>query len=406
MINYFKCATNSSKVLGSISIQEYLNKIQNGDDNLNYIKKARDLYFDKASYSKIKINKLPCYTLNFTFNKYRWDENIIDSTGFIYIDIDGQTEINLSHTLLYASWISLSGKGRGALVKVKNLNPNNFFYTYDKLSEELGVTSDKKAKKRNQLNILSYDPDIYINDNSEYWTCKSNNLNYPHYSDKIKKTIIPTVLGENSNKDIRYDNLDMLLPKIDFDGEVLYDFKEKINFSKVKIPFKVIENGSRNNILSSIAYQIRALNPFMECDYLSRIMHKINKDKCIEPLQSSEINGMIRSIMNVELEDLKPIINASRRFIYNEDYDIPLKEKRSLTMTAINADRVKNSKQKIEKAIEEWNFETDGKITQKSLATATEMNKKTIEKYYPLYKSEIQLLNKKYHKNQKHDITR
>lgn len=401
MINYFKCVTSSRNVLGSISIQEYLNKIQNGDDNLNYIKEARESYFDDAlRYSTLKRNQLPCYTLNFTFDKIRKDRNIMDSTGFIYIDIDGQTEINLSHPLLYASWISLSGRGRGALVKVKNLNPNNFFYTYNLISDELGVSSDNGARKRNQLNILSYDPDIYINDSSELWNCCSFDIKYPHYSNNTyTHNIIPTVLGEKSNKDIRYDNLDMLLPKIDFDGKVLYDFKEKINFSKVKIPFKVIENGSRNNILSSIAYQLRALNPFIECDYLSRIMHKINKDKCIEPLQPSEINSMIRSIMNVELEDLKPIINASRRFIYNEDYDLPLKEKRSLTMTAINADRVKNSKQKIEKAIEEWNFEKDGKITQKSLAVANNMNKKTIEKYYPLYRSEIQLLNKKYHKN-------
>ena len=62
------------------------------------------------------------------------------------------------------------------------------------------------------------------------------------------------------------------------------------------------------------------------------------------------------------------------------------------------ADRVKRSKMKIEEAIREWDFHNDGKMTIRSLSKVADMNKKTIQKYYHLYKSEIQLLNNKYFK--------
>jgi hypothetical protein len=65
----------------------------------------------------------------------------------------------------------------------------------------------------------------------------------------------------------------------------------------------------------------------------------------------------------------------------------------------INQDRIGKSKLKIEKAIEDWDFITDNIITQKGLASKAKMNIKTIKKYYSLYKSEIQSLNKEYRTN-------
>lgn len=401
MLNHFKCVTSSSNVLGSDSTQEFLNKIQYGNNNyLHLIEEARDIYYkDAYRYTNIKRNCLPCYSLNFRFNKFRRNANIIDSTGYIYLDIDGTTDINFNHTLLNASWLSLSGKGRGALVKVKGLTPINFNNNYNLISKELGIESDAGARKSTQVNVLSYDPNLFINDNSDYWECKTNNEKIPHNSSNINThTIVTTEMGEKILQDIRYDNLEEVLPKIEFDGDAIYDHKDKIHYCKVKLPFNAIEKSSRNMILSSIAYQIRALNPFIQSTVLLRIMVSINYKICIEPLSIHEIEMMVVSTMKIEQKDLKPVVNVSRRFVYNDIYDLTTKEKRSLTMTAINADKVKNSKLKIEKAIKEWDFIGEGKITQKSLTSATKMNKKTIEKYYPLYKSDIQLLNKKYYK--------
>ena len=110
MINYYKCVTSSSNVLGSISIQDFMSRIRNGDYNKHLIEEARDIYFkDAQRYTVIKQNLLPCYTHNFTFNGKRRDKNILGPTGFIYLDIDGDTDLD-----------AFVGNGAGNILYYKN----------------------------------------------------------------------------------------------------------------------------------------------------------------------------------------------------------------------------------------------------------------------------------------------
>ena len=146
-------------------------------------------------------------------------------------------------------------------------------------------------------------------------------------------------------------------------------------------------------MLSSIAYQFRAFNPSVEKAHLFRYVNQINRDKCYEPLPANEINSMVNSIMKIE--DILPVENAQRRFVFNPDYELTIKEKRQEVMKVLNSDRVKKSKIKIELAIEGWDFNSGGKITQKGLAVKIPMNIKTVKKYYPEYKSDIQIMNNK-----------
>lgn len=400
MINYFKSVTSSSNVLGSIGIQDYLNKIKQGDENLNNIKLARDYYFDDAiKYVNIKRNLLPCYTLNFTFNKFRRNTNLIDSTGYIYIDIDGTTDIDFTNPLIYATWISLSGYGRGALVRVENLTNENYKSNYDLISNELGIKSDNGARKITQLNVLSYDPDIHINNDSKVWLAKEltiDKIEKTQYSNNIKiNPIIANVMGPFNEESIRYDNLDELIENVEFNGDVIHDYRTKVKYSKVKIPFHGIPEFNRNRMLSSITYQKRALNPRIEKSHLFRYINKINRDKCYEPLPVSEINSIVDCIMNID--NIVPTQNAERRFVFNSDYALTIKEKRQEVMKVINSDRRKKSKMKIENTILEWDYKSDGKITQKGIANKIPMNIKTVKNYYPLFKSDIQTLNNKYY---------
>lgn len=402
MINYFKCVTSSSNVLGSISIQKYLNTIRYGDYNQHLIEEARDFYYkNELRYSNIKRNLLPCYTLNFTFDSYRRNANLIDSTGYIYIDIDDSTNIDFNNPLIYATWISLSGYGRGALVKVDNLTKYNYKTNYNLISNELGVKPDNGARKLSQLNVLSYDPDIFLNPNSEVWYAKdltSYKNKKAHYSENnINNNTIPNVMYLFDNE-IRYDNLKELIENVEFNGEVIYDFRTKVNYSKTHVPFRSIKVGYRNNTLTGIAYQHRALNPYIERERLFRFLNRINHTKCFEPLPVKDIDAIVESVM--ALEDIQPLENATRRFVFNSDYDLTLREKRQQVMKILNSERVAKSKMKIENVILEWDFDSDGKITIKSLSIATGMHRNTIKKYYPFYKSEIQMLNKKYYKKQ------
>lgn len=402
MINYYKCVTSSKKVLGSIEIQEFLDKIKEGDENLDNIIDAREYYDENAvKYVNIKRNLLPCYTLNFTFNHSRGNNNITGSTGYIYLDIDGTTDIDLTNSLIYATWISLSGYGRGALVKVDNLTHDNYSYNYELISKKLGVKSDNGAKKSTQVNVLSFDPNIYINNVSSSWLAIDTEKT--HYSNNTKNnTTIPNVMGSFNIVPIRYDNLDELIENVEFNGEVIHDFKTKVKYSKVKIPYKGIPVGCRNSMLTGITYQKRALNPSIEKLHLFRYINKINRNDCYEPLSINEINTIVDYVMNVE--DIKPVLNDERRFVFNSDYELSTREKRQEVMKVLNSDRVKKSKMNMEYAISVWDFETDGNISQKGLALKIPMNIKTVKKYYPLYKSDIRMLNNIYGSNKNNNL--
>jgi len=398
MINYYKSVTSSSKVLGQLSAQEFLKKIKEGDENIENIELAREYYFDDAvKYVNIKKNLLPCFSLNFTFDNIRRNCNIIGSTGCIYIDIDDSIDIDLSNPLIYSTWISLSGFGRGTLVKVENLTRENFSINYELISKELGVESDNGAKKISQVNVLSYDPNIYINNSSDVWIAKDLSLTdkeKTHYSIKIKTTnTIATVMGSNMPL-LRFDNLDELIENVEFNGDVIHDYRTKITYSKVMIPFNGIPIGKRNSTITAITYQQRALNPLIEKSFLFRIINKINRKSCEVPLPVNEIDSIVKHVMNIE--NIVPIENANRRFVFNKDYGLTSTEKRQEVMKILNSDRTSKSIKNIENAINEWDFNIDGKITQKALSLKIPMNIKTVKKYYPEFKSEIQQLNNEF----------
>lgn len=399
MMNSFKCVTSSSNVLGTLTNQEFLDKIKYGDENLDNINLARENYFvDEVKYVHIKKNLLPCYALNFTFDQFRRNNNIINSTGCIYIDIDGSTDIDLTNPLIYSTWISLSGNGRGALVKVDNLTQENFSINYQLISKELGVESDAGAKKKTQVNVLSYDPNIHINDDSNIWIAKDSPIKKTkktHCSiNTSNKPTIATVMGPS--EPLRFDNLHELIENVEFNGNVLHDYNTKVKYCKVIVPFNGIPTGRRNSTLTAIAYQQRALNPLIEKSFLFRIINKHNNNKCEEPLPIDEINSIVRYVMDII--GIAPVENSDRRFVFNPDYELTVKERRQQIMKVLNTDRINKSKKRFESGVLDWDFNIEGKITQKGLAQKISMNIKTVKKYYPLYKSEIQQLNNKYNK--------
>lgn len=403
MFNYYKSIMKSSTVLGSVELDKFLYTIKNGNEHVEQIKKARTAYtMDKNEYKFIKLNSLPCYTLNFRFNKTRKNSNIIDSTGFIYLDVDGQTNINLYNPIIFASWLSLSGNGRGILVKIENINSSNFKVQYNQIAKALDIDADDGARKATQPNVLSYDPNLYINYDSEKWVVdykESAKQEKAQYSSNLKATNTIATVMDSFQSNLRFDNLSELIENVEFNGDVIHDFKTKVLYSKTTIPFNGIQEGKRNTTLIAIAYQIKALNKGITHETLFRLMRSINTDHCIKPLSLNELNSIVSYAINQEAPE--PIKNAERRFVFNSDYDLTTKEKRQVVIKVINQDRVKQSKLKIEKVIEIWDFIIDGTITQKGLARKAKMNIKTIKKYFPLYKSEIQSLNREYRTNNK-----
>lgn len=386
MINLYECVTKP-EIIKTESIIKILERIKNPDKQTKqFIEQARYLLSigDIDSYNHIKRN-LPCVTFNFEYEKWKKDKNIVRATGFIYIDVDNSIELDLKHPLIYASWKSLSGKGRGVLVKTRQLNHNNFNYTYNSICSILGIKGDSNARKLSQFTILSYDPDIYINRKSIEWNCAKEFKKSPNSKRIKKKKKVTSKLGENNN--LKYDDIHL----IDFESaDYIFFPQEKGSVSKAWIPEK-ISNGKRNSTITAIAIQLKALNPEWSSSGFKKFVLKLNSSRCETPLPIKEVLSIVKSVE--KMKNITPKPNIERRIIFNPKSKLSKSEKIKISNKLIGEVRQKNTIVELKNAVMNWDFSRQGKITQIKLALQTNKNIKTVERYYAELKPTIQKLN-------------
>lgn len=388
MINYYNNLYDPI-VRGEIDIYDFLDRVKNPDKEIqNKIEQARSYHsLNKVTYDRIK-EQLPCFTLNFSFVEKKENKNIQEATGFIYIDVDGTTDINLNNEYIFSSWLSLSGTGRGVLVKVDGLTLENFKDVYNAVSLLLNIESDIRANKATQYCVHSYDKDLYFNEDSRIFDCsrlfiEKKNTPISHATSKKKRD--SNVMGGNNTP--KFSNIF----DYDFKGEDCIVFLEKKEYiAEVYIP-NIIEKGNRESCLSTIAYQIKALNPEIGQNELLHYITSINLKKCFPPLSQREVLKIVNN--KIRLKDIKPILNRERRVIFDPDAKLSRKQKMLKVNQVTGLLKKEKTKKKINDAIDSWDFKVLGKITQKKLAIETALNIKTIEKYYKEFKTLINNLN-------------
>ncbi len=198
---------------------------------------------------------------------------------------------------------------------------------------------------------------------------------------------------------IRFNNLNEIIQGIDFNGEAVFVFKEKIEYANCFLPFKGIWNGHRNHILLSYTIQLRALNLFITYRNLLEILRSVNTKKCHEPYPDKRIMEITDYVMRIN--DIKLSNNATRKIVFNPDYDLTGKQRKQLSIQEINKGKIQKSIKRIEQVIEEWDFEKYGKITQEGIEINGGGCKNTIKKYYHLFKSQIKEMNDVFKKSKR-----
>jgi hypothetical protein len=118
--------------------------------------------------------KLPLFTPTGKFN-YRSIAGLEEYNGLICLDIDGiQNAKAVKETCktidwVYAAFITPSGQGLKVLVKT-NATPETYKETELKVAEAFltmtGCSRDNHCKDIARIQYVSYDPEIYINENS------------------------------------------------------------------------------------------------------------------------------------------------------------------------------------------------------------------------------------------------
>ena len=370
----------SPLVAKEVDIYEFIEQVKEPNQSvLDLIIKARTNYGkDKYLYDKIK-EQLPCFTLNFSFDNRKANGNIKAPTGFIYLDLDNKTDIDLANELIFVSWKSLSNNGRGVLVKVEGLTKNNFKNTYLSIAKELNIEADKNANKPSQYCIHSYDKDIYLNNDSITWECKDEIIkNTPTKGillkgkkDRAKKGVFTK---------LRFNNID----DYDFKGKDYLYFEDKKEAIAEVFIRKRITKGNRNNVISSIASQIKALNLNIPFDDFRRLLLSVNFDRCKPPLKGYEIDSVIEKVF--KNKENKLFFNSEKRFLFNPQSNLTKQEKTKITAPIMGERRSDKTVSEIKEVLNKWDRNKHGKVTINTLITETGKCKNTIEKYYKNFK--------------------
>lgn len=126
---------------------------------------------DSKQRSELK-KALPAYTPSGVFSERR-DDALIEHSKLIVLDIDGdisKREAIENDSYVYACHLSVSGNGLAVYVKIK---PSSHREAYQELSsyffQYYGVTVDPSGKNISRLRYVSFDPKLYLNEESLVW---------------------------------------------------------------------------------------------------------------------------------------------------------------------------------------------------------------------------------------------
>jgi hypothetical protein len=178
-----------------------LNRIKDGASK-ELVKRIRK---EKNKSERNEIKKLlPAICFSGTFTK-RNDQSLSNHSGLICLDFDGyekqkellqDKETISKYKFVFSVFISPSGNGLKVLVKIPADKENhvNYFNSLEKHFDSPNF--DKVVKNVSRVCYESYDPLIYINENSSEW----DEILEPEYKEVIKHIDSPTLPITDENK--------------------------------------------------------------------------------------------------------------------------------------------------------------------------------------------------------------
>ena len=388
-----------------VEIEEYFKWIKNGVKNKSGIEKLRilDKVKNKVEYDNEK-KKLECVTLNFLFNCCKKNANVSGPTGLLYIDIDiPKFNIDiLDLTKIYAYHLSCGGKGWSIYIKIDNLNLNNYKEVYLNICKELGLTNfiDKGAMKATQFTIISWDPNIYINENPYLFNANNYISKIDSFIDVNAEQVDQYIdLETGEVLDFTPNDFASILQNLDIsttsswpkdlkfsdatdyiDNEDFLVFKEKVDTTTVFLK-KNVKQGSKHNYLCSVCQNILYLNPHLEKPKLFLFMKKVAEIGGIQILEK-DLNKIIDNYFEYKNNNtLIPNRNKKRRIIFNKNSKLSKTEKIGISNKENGKLRSENTLNKILECINK------GITKQKDIANELKMNISTIRNYWKQIKN-------------------
>ena len=178
-----------------------LDRIKDGTSKeiINNIRSERS----KEVRQELKKN-LPAICFSGEFTK-RNDHSLVQHSGIICLDFDGyeskkelqaEKERMMKDKYVLSVFISPSGNGIKVLVKIPFDVENHVNYFNSLENYFASPNFDKTSKNLSRVCYESYDPLIYINEDSELW----DRIDEPEYKEVVTKSDAPTIPITDENK--------------------------------------------------------------------------------------------------------------------------------------------------------------------------------------------------------------
>lgn len=367
-INFFKNKESVSPDERPKDVTYYLDRIQNGKHE-KIIKELRaELNPDKKK--KIK-GSLPAVTFCGTF-KTRKKDQLKEGSGLAILDFDKLSDVFeykdklKSNDYIFACWISPSGDGLKALVKIPIIgNDSDYKNVYKQLCV-IFPDLDTSGSDISRLCFESYDPDIYINLDSEKFI--------PTYPEKSIEVIN---LGTITN-----------IPLIDNDeiaNRLIVWFKKHFNNSARNSSLFKLAIGFNDFGVSKMTCE-RYLNSFAESDFtineISQLINSAYKNTAAFGTKQFEDKIKRKQIENIVLSGKK-----------NKEVIEKFKE--------IDPEKLESEIQIIKNNIrfdEFWSFTDKGKLEVSAYRFKLYLESLNYRKFYPSEKTKTFIFVKKENK--------
>jgi hypothetical protein len=379
----------------TVDINEVLSWIVEGRFK-DEIEKVRKYPKSTLEYSKFK-NLIPTFSPNSTFEYKRNFDNIKNLTGLIYLDFDKFTDIELlkKFKFILAAWKSSGGFGYGALAKVEDLTLLNFSNTWTSIFDVFkgcNVDLDKQTKDITRQCIISYDPNIYINNDCKpFIASKNDNIKHSltNFNLSIEDEFIInyesdlTATNNNtytSDYSIDFNKFKYKTTLNDYDNHDFIVIPEGKGYRNAYLP-KTIEVGYRHRWISSYTISILYNNRDINYKNLLKLILHVNKTHCNPSMQYDEIYNLTKWLFDKHVSNNLCYNTGLKRIWINPEAPLSKTEKRSL----IGRESGKLRKDKtiliIQNAYNKLKI-VDQKVTQKAIANLTGKSIRTIKRYW------------------------
>lgn len=367
---YVQSETDIPSVLHQIQIGQYKDKII----------EARAYGKGHESFEKIKA-QIPTFSPNGCFNEIRRSANIKSLSGFIYLDIDDYSDLEVFYKLpfIHSFWKSVSGNGLGVLVSVSGLTVESFKHSWTYLNDhfqQLNITVDPHTKDVARQCVISYDPELYINpdpisliipdpgyETSTSTSTYANTLSEKYYSTSTgtEKINYKTTLDD-------YNGLDYIV------------IAEGREYRAAYLP-KIINEGQRHKWISSFILTLLFNNPTISYERLFAEAEKANLCHCNPVLRVEEVVSMTKWCYEKHIERRLTIHTRRKKIWFNPEAKLTAKEKQTISGKETGKLRTQRT---IDELVQLYLLlqGTDQRVTQKKLEAQSTKSIRTIKKYW------------------------